>query len=182
MFSLATLLDSEYAWLIESNLKKAAMTLLKKLIIEPEATPELEGQETLTEKPPVQFRLSGLHDLFVAKRRRVEEEASVSASSSSNPSKAELVTAELESFVTKFVDNPVQLSSDSFDFWTSKVAALEYPSLSGVAVDILCCPASTAAVERLFSLAGIACSGRRVNLSGQQLQRELMMQINKNYY
>ena len=64
-------------------------------------------------------------------------------------------------------------------FWHKSI---HYPTLASIAVDILSCPPSSAVVERVFSKAGIAVSGRRMNLSGKQLEREIMFQVNKTYH
>ena len=44
-------------------------------------------------------------------------------------------------------------------FWKTRQAI--YPKLAPVALDILAAPASQAYVERLFSVCGLLCSGRR---------------------
>jgi len=47
----------------------------------------------------------------------------------------------------------------AFEFWKTRQAI--YPKLAPVALDILAAPASQAYVERLFSVCGLLCSGRR---------------------
>ena len=54
--------------------------------------------------------------------------------------------------------------------------------LSQLAVDIMCCPVSTAMQERISSTAGIACGNRRQRLTGEQLEREVFITKNYQYY
>eukprot|EP01084_Bolivina_argentea_P178825 309082_1 len=49
------------------------------------------------------------------------------------------------------------------EFWLSKQNKKRYPHLHIVAINILSIPASSAAVERLFSLAGLILSNRRLS-------------------
>ncbi len=70
-------------------------------------------------------------------------------------------------------------SSSVIEFWCQKRDS--FPVLWSIAVDILACPASTATVEWMFSLAGIACQWQWAKLSGKQLENEVMMQ-NNNFY
>jgi len=72
-------------------------------------------------------------------------------------------------------------------FWHIGIALVfwkdcNYPFLSVLAQDVLCIPATSAPVERLFSLASIACGGKRNRLSGIQLEREVMMKANKQFF
>jgi hypothetical protein len=73
----------------------------------------------------------------------------------------------------------VRYEEDPLEFWTKNSGA--YPKLAGLAQDIMIIPATSAPVERLFSQASIAIAGRRNRLSGQQLQREVMMKSNKHF-
>lgn len=61
-------------------------------------------------------------------------------------------------------------------FWESH--RREFPLLAEYACDVLAIPASSAAVESVFSVAGHATSGRRHNLS-VNLEREVMIKVNK---
>ena len=56
-----------------------------------------------------------------------------------------------------------------------------YPLLSVVAVDLLIIPGSSAPVERTFSTAGDASSGKRNHLSDRNLEREVLIRKNKQY-
>ena len=68
-------------------------------------------------------------------------------------------------------------SDDPLDFWIE--SEKHYPKLAPFAMDFLCIPASTTPVERVFSTAGYACSGRRNRLIDANLEREVMFSKNK---
>lgn len=64
-------------------------------------------------------------------------------------------------------------------FWLKN--ALKYPALSELAFEILTIPATSAPVERLFSQASIAAGGKRNRLSSENLEREVMVKVNKQF-
>lgn len=87
--------------------------------------------------------------------------------------------AELAHYTDLYQKNPVVTNEGSLQFW--KQNSKTFPCLSDLATDILCCPASTATVERMFSIAGEACSGRRNKLSGSRLECEILIRQNIHY-
>jgi hypothetical protein len=71
---------------------------------------------------------------------------------------------------------------DFFDpilFWMKSTS---YTILSPFAIGILSAPAALTAVERIFSTAGEATSGRRNRLTSENLEREVLLKKNKQYY
>lgn len=68
---------------------------------------------------------------------------------------------------------------DPIQYWVNKVDS--YPLLSPIACDILTTPASTAPVERTFSVSGEATKGRRNRLTDYNLERETLLRKNKIY-
>ena len=60
----------------------------------------------------------------------------------------------------------VELEDDSFYFWAN---AKSFPAIAAVACDILCTPASTALIERVFSRSGESTSGKRNRLMDYNL-------------
>ena len=86
---------------------------------------------------------------------------------------------QLQSYIdaTRDVIKPQDL--DPINFWMQE--EYRYPLLTPVAVDILSIPASSAAVERVFSTAGESSSGKRNRLS-KNLEREVFLRKNKDYY
>lgn len=49
------------------------------------------------------------------------------------------------------------------------------------ALDLLVVPASSAGIERVFSLASVVQGGRRFRLSAKQTENELMIKVNKGF-
>ena len=72
----------------------------------------------------------------------------------------------------------VELEDDPFYFWEN---TKDFPAIASVACDILCTPASTAPVERVFSTSGDLTSGKRNRLTDYNLEREVLLRKNKAY-
>ncbi len=79
---------------------------------------------------------------------------------------------ELEMYLTNGFEDVSPL-----DYWLKKAVTL--PQLAKVAFQILPLPASSAPIERVFSLAGIACSGKRNRLGDSSLENEVMLKANR---
>ena len=75
---------------------------------------------------------------------------------------------------------PVQ-HPDPVAFWLDEEVARDYSQLSVIAIDLLIVPGSSAPVERTFSTAGDACSGKRNCLTDKNLEREVLIRKNKQY-
>lgn len=69
---------------------------------------------------------------------------------------------------------------DPITFWIEK--ATVYPVLHKYALDLLSLPSSTAAVERLVSYCSFATAGRRNRLRGQNLEKEIFLNKNQEFY
>ena len=74
---------------------------------------------------------------------------------------------ELEHFNS--ISTRLSEDEDPLDFWIKNEST--YPLLSNVCTDLLCIPASSALVERIFSTAGKSTVGKRNGLSGKNLER-----------
>ena len=85
--------------------------------------------------------------------------------------------AEIERYFSSVVTLPEK--EDPVTFWISNESI--YPLLSSIAIDLLCIPASSAPVERTFSIAGDSTSGRRNRLSDANLEREVLIRKNRHY-
>ena len=72
-----------------------------------------------------------------------------------------------------------EMTLDPIVYWVN--ASHIYPHLSPVACDILSVPASSAPVERTFSVSGEASRGKRNRLADHNLERETLMRKNKKY-
>lgn len=73
----------------------------------------------------------------------------------------------------------IDRKSDPFSFWNNHRIA--YPNLASLAGDILAVPATSAPVERVFSRASCVI-GKRVKLSGDRLEREVMLKSNRKFF
>ena len=69
-------------------------------------------------------------------------------------------------------------NEDPLQFWTSNTT---YRSLSLAAQAILVVPASSAPVERVFSRAGEATTGKRNRLTDANLEHEVFLRQNRKY-
>jgi len=83
-------------------------------------------------------------------------------------------TQQLKNFSIDFNMDIEDDRLDPLKFW-DKCAAKGYPDLKKIAINILSTPSSGAPVERMFSIAGIACNGRRNRLKAQNLERDVFM-------
>uniref|UniRef100_A0A914UHT2 HAT C-terminal dimerisation domain-containing protein n=1 Tax=Plectus sambesii TaxID=2011161 RepID=A0A914UHT2_9BILA len=86
------------------------------------------------------------------------------------------VEAYMKTFSTKAPPSPLVL----VEFW--KAQEKEYPELSWLAFDLLAIPATSAAIERVFSQAGLATGGRKCQTGPILLEIECLMKYNKKYF
>ena len=68
---------------------------------------------------------------------------------------------------------------DPFNFWMDNSPL--YPKLSRISLDLFITPASTAAVERIFSTGGESTTGKRNKLTDSNLEREILLRKNRLY-
>ena len=89
--------------------------------------------------------------------------------------------SEEEPEVTKSTEciYPGQIDDIPFIYWLENQKM--YPLLGNVAFDLLCTPASTAPMERIFSTGGETTSRRHNWLTDSNLEREILLRQNKNY-
>ena len=72
-----------------------------------------------------------------------------------------------------------EMKLDPIVYWVN--ISHDYPHLSPIACDILSVPASSAPVERTFSISGEASRGKRNRLADHNLERETLIRKNKKY-
>ena len=84
---------------------------------------------------------------------------------------------ELQRYLATF--SPVPNQTDPVVFWMEQEK--NYPLLSAIAVDTLVIPGSSVPIERVFSTAGNATIGKRNRLADKNLEREVLLQKNKDY-
>jgi len=99
-------------------------------------------------------------------------------SNSSSLSLASGIEAEMDRYVAEI--NSVELDSGPagpLTFWIEREAS--YPNLAPVALDLIAAPASEAYVERVFSVCGDMCSGKR-NRMKNNLEQRVFLKMNKH--
>lgn len=74
-----------------------------------------------------------------------------------------------------------QHTLDALDWWIDRYNRKKESVLALVAIDILTAPASSAAAERVFSIAGEITTGKRNRLEKKKLEREILLRKNESY-
>uniref|UniRef100_A0A1X7TRI8 HAT C-terminal dimerisation domain-containing protein n=1 Tax=Amphimedon queenslandica TaxID=400682 RepID=A0A1X7TRI8_AMPQE len=87
---------------------------------------------------------------------------------------------QLDSYIHTTARTRYDPDSDPILFWIQSKES--YTFLAPFAIDILAAPSSSAPVERTFSTAGIATSGRRNRLAKDNLEKEVLLKKNEEYY
>ena len=64
----------------------------------------------------------------------------------------------------------VKQQDDPIEFWTREEVLRDYPQVAVIAIDLLIIPGSSAPIERTFSTAGDASSGKRNRLADKNLE------------
>ena len=155
---------------LTSEMKKVSNILDCDDIHSEENNDQIDLNTTVIEPPRKRFKhLSRVSTLLE------EKESSDDARASATKSAEEL---EIENY-SNYKPNKDDLQSDPFSFWINQKTV--YPNLALVACDILATPASTAPVERMFSVAGQASKGIRNRLGDHNLEREVFLRKNKKY-
>jgi hypothetical protein len=88
--------------------------------------------------------------------------------------------AELAHEVTAYMAADVEPMTTEVLYWWSKVGHNKYPHLAKLARQYLGCPASSAAAERVFSLAGRVFGDHNQNLTPQNLEERMWAKCNRN--
>jgi hypothetical protein len=73
------------------------------------------------------------------------------------------------------------MKMDPLNFWLTNMEISNLTEVKKIALKILAIPGSTATIERIFSLAGYASSGRANRLSCQRLEMLVLLKVNKEY-
>lgn len=107
--------------------------------------------------------------------RLLEEKWKEGVKRASEESKQPTWEQQLDNYLKSI--QPVQ-HPDPVAFWLDEEVARDY---SQIAIDLLMVPGSSAPVERTFSTAGDACSGKRNRLTDKNLEREILIRKNKQY-
>lgn len=76
-------------------------------------------------------------------------------------------------------ENDVDVFIDPIKFWAGKLST--FGDVAKYALNVLMVPASSAGIERVFSLASIVQGGQRFRLSAGSTEKELMVKVNRSY-
>ena len=97
----------------------------------------------------------------------------------SKESKQPMWEQQLENYVKTI--HSVKQNDGPVEFWMKEEVLRNYPQLAVIVIDLLIIPGSSAPVERTFSTAGDASSGKRNRLTDRNLEREVLIRKNKRY-
>lgn len=86
------------------------------------------------------------------------------------------VDAQLDSYFVRFSSKITPEIADELEFWNSNA---DFPLLKDIAVCVLSIPATSAPVERIFSIAGNILAEERFRLSDSNLENQIMIKVNK---
>ena len=175
MYIVSTILDPRYKPLINAVQMKSGQDELLRMLKSNGAQSDSQssGQSspvTVQEEGPSRKRqrFSYLSRVIEDKVRQGKQKAS----------KQPLGRQELE----RYLESMPSSSDDDDDplaFWVGQKEL--YPLLSTLAMDIMCVTGSSAPVERAFSTAGEATTGKRNRLASKNLEREILIRKNKLY-
>jgi len=94
-----------------------------------------------------------------------------------------LLKTKLEAYVTERIDAGDEVSNETRDFslqyWYCRRDT--HKEIAKFAMDLLVVPASSAGIERVFSMASIVQGGRRFRLGAENTENELMIKVNKYF-
>lgn len=85
--------------------------------------------------------------------------------------------AQLEFYFIRFSSKNAPTDSDERLFWDGTA---DFPLLKEIAISVLSIPATSAPVERIFSIAGNILAEERLRLSDSNLENQIMIRVNKN--
>ena len=135
-----------------------------------------QGQEeetTAIELPKKRACIDELNKIWIMMEERARAEA---AQKEQSPRAG---VQQVEWYVQNTARQLLPRDSDPIQFWASQED--KYPILAPHAIDLLSIPASSAAVERIFSIAGESTIGKRNRLTHSNLEREILLRKNGCY-
>lgn len=88
--------------------------------------------------------------------------------------------SKLEQYVDEVTGTAACPEGDAVKFWTAK--RVTFGEIAKYALNILSVPASSAGIERIFSLASIVQGGQRRRLGAENTEKELMIKVNSEYF
>ena len=127
-----------------------------------------DGDTSMMEPPYKRPRKELLHIDRVLQQKATEKKTA-----QRNPKLPEI---QLDGYIES--TDGVIVKEDPIAFWLKS----SHTILAPFAIDILLAPSSSAAVERTFSTAGEATIGRRNRLMKENLEKEILLKENQEYY
>ena len=123
-------------------------------------------------EPPQQRRR--LADEIIAKK--------IAAINKKEKKSKDPINAQVDRYVHKITHRAPESTDkvDALKYWIGRFKT-NRSALAGAAIDILTAPASSAAAERVFSIAGEITGGRRNRLQKRNLEREILLRRNIQY-
>ena len=88
--------------------------------------------------------------------------------------KIQMVRREVQMF---FTEAPIAKQDDPLSWWRENEG--RFPTLSNLARSLLCIPATSTPVERIFSVAGNICSQKRTSLTREHVDMLTFLSMNK---
>ena len=188
IYIASTFLNPAYRGLLEDTQLTLAKDYLSDLMkednhvdigtVDTDGVEEMQGTEESTielnestDEPPLKrFKHLDRVSELLRKKEDAEKEA--------GPQQITKEEEEIERY-SKCRPTNDEMKLDPIVYWVN--VSHVYPNLSPVACDILAVPASSAPVERAFSISGESSRGRRNRLVDHNLERETLMRKNKKY-
>ena len=177
LFVVSTMLDPRYQPLINASQAKSGRAEILKLLKDYNGGNSSGSSSVHSDSPAV--HQEECENPLPKKRSRFSHLTKVLEAKVKEGLETKHPHGELE--LTKYMDvvHSVPDEDDPLSFWVEHQDT--YPNLSSLATDILCVPASSAPVERVFSTAGEATSAKRNRLADKNLEREVLIRKNKVY-
>ncbi|XP_055350017.1 uncharacterized protein LOC129596698 [Paramacrobiotus metropolitanus] len=173
-FLAAAFLHPTYRNLLDESQSSAAMKYIKDMN---ERVHRKEGRDNVPDDDisPARGEPAAKKGRFSHLSGILEKKSGTTTSKEKNPVLKECALFKAEDFSKdRLVKDNLEL--DSFEFWKQRRNI--FPELHKVAMCIASAPATSTPVERVFSTAGIATSGKRNRLSGLRLEMEVLLQRN----
>lgn len=171
IYAIATLLDPKVIRTFElealQKLKQAAITEIERLLIG-------YGKSATTDVFPTSTPAIVNDEMANFPHLLALINASAPAQTSAANGSSSTAKSEIHTYLKIVYD---RVGENNLDFWHGQMTTM--PNLYKLATMILAIPATTAPVERLFSQARYCLGNNRHNLDDKNLERELMIRINK---
>ena len=114
------------------------------------------------------------------KRRRTAKPIDGASTEISSGSWEGQLEQEVREYIKIIDHQQFNLKMNAADFWNSNLN--KFPLLAPIALQYQAMPATSASAERMFSIAGLSVSGKRVNVNGDLVEAETIARYNRKYF